>query len=273
MYNETMGKNTTSLTEVLSLNGRVAVITGGAKGIGLGIVRRLHEAGACIVIADMDDNAAQMEAAELNKQRADSALSFHCDVSQQSDAQGLISDTVKKFGSIDILVNNAGIFPSKTLHEITAEEFQKVIGVNLQGAFLCTKYASEQMILQGKGGKIINITSIDALHPSMVGLAHYDASKHGLWGFTKNVALELAPHNIWVNAIAPGGIATPGVAAMQVQNTDSQRQNIDAFVSKIPMQRMGEPDDIGKTALFLASDLASYMTGSQIVVDGGALLA
>ncbi|HEY4475512.1 MAG TPA: SDR family oxidoreductase, partial [Candidatus Paceibacterota bacterium] len=130
----------------------------------------------------------------------------------------------------------------------------------------------EAMIKQGRGGKIINITSIDALHPSSVGLAVYDASKHGLWGFTKNTALELAPHNIQVNAIAPGGIATPGTGAGQPK-TAVMDAILKKFLEKIPMKRMGEPDDIGKVALFLASDLSSYMTGSQIVVDGGVLLS
>ena len=127
---------------------------------------------------------------------------------------------------------------------------------------------------QQDGGRIINITSIDALHPSMVGLAHYDASKHGEWGFTKNSALELAEHKIWVNAIAPGGIATPGVAAMsQGASAEQMKASTEAFMAKIPMNRMGEPDEIGKVALFLASEMASYMTGEQIVVDGGALLS
>ncbi len=120
------------------------------------------------------------------------------------------------------------------------------------------------------------ITSIDALHPSTVGLAHYDASKHGVWGFTKNIALELAPHNIWVNAVAPGGIVTPGM--QKLLQTSAPHNKIDMqkvlalFLAKIPMKRFGEPDDIGKAVLFLASDMASYMTGSQIVVDGGVLL-
>ncbi len=132
------------------------------------------------------------------------------------------------------------------------------------------------MIKRGNGGKIINITSIDALHPSFIGLAHYDASKHGIWGFTKNVALELAPHNIWVNAIAPGGILTPGVEKLQRSMTlpagVDMKTMLDSFMTKIPMSRLGDPDDIGKVALFLASDMSSYMTGTQIVVDGGVLL-
>ena len=190
--------------------------------------------------------------------------------------KALVRKTVELYGSIDILVNNAGIYPSIPLKDMTLEDFEEVIRINLEGAFLCTKYVSEHMIKKNKGGKIINVTSIDALHPSSVGLAHYDASKHGLWGFTKNIALELAPYKIWVNAIAPGGILTPGVQKFQkaaplpggvdVQNV------LKAFLANIPMGRLGESDDIGKVALFLASDMSSYMTGSQIVVDGGVLL-
>src|SRR3989344_576220 len=183
----------------------------------------------------------------------------------------MVEEAVSDFGAVDILVNNAGIYPSIPVHQMTLDDFEKVLAVNLKGVFLCTKYVSEEMIKQGKGGKIINITSIDALHPSSVGLAHYDASKHGVWGFTKNVALELAPHKIWVNAIAPGGIATPGVAKLQ-QGMDTavdMKKMLEVFLAKIPMHRMGEPDDIGKVALFLASD----MTGTQIVVDGGVLLS
>src|SRR3989338_5665160 len=123
---------------------------------------------------------------------------------------------------------------------MTAADFDKVISINLKGVFLCTKYASAQMIKQGRTGRIINITSIDALHPSTVGLAHYDASKHGVWGFTKNSALELAPHKIWVNAIAPGGIATPGVEEVQrdTQGAVDMEKMLESFLAKIPMHRM-----------------------------------
>jgi 2-dehydro-3-deoxy-D-gluconate 5-dehydrogenase len=136
-----------------------------------------------------------------------------------------------------------------------------------------TRLVAKHMIEHNHGGRIINITSIDALHPSSAGLAHYDASKHGVWGFTKNIALELGPHRIWVNAIAPGGIATPGVQQAQVPEGVDMSKLLEAFLARIPMARIGEPDDIGKVALFLASDLSSYMTGRQIVVDGGVLLS
>lgn len=257
--------------QLLDLSGKTAIVTGGAMGIGLGIAYRLAEAGAAVIIADLDFEKAE-ESAEALTANDWKAKGIACDIAKEADIRKMTEATISIFGSIDILVNNAGVYPSIPISKMTFEDFDKVLAINLEGAFLCTRYATEQMIKQGNGGKIINITSIDALHPSMVGLAHYDSSKHGLWGFTKNAALEYAPHKIWVNAIAPGGIATEGVAKMQKGASD-QKEVIEAFLNKIPMHRMGEPDDIGKVALFLASDMSSYITGSQIVVDGGVLLS
>lgn len=265
-----------TINKLLDLSGKTAVVTGGAKGIGLGISYRLAEAGAKVLIADLDTAACQKSAAEL-KGKGFSVATISVDVSKEKDIKRMIEECVSQFGSIDILVNNAGIYPNRPISQMSEEDFDKVMHVNLESVFLATKYVSEEMKKANKGGRIINITSIDALHPSMIGLAHYDASKHGVWGFTKNSALELAPYNIWVNALAPGGIITPGVEALQKtqkmpENVDP-KQVIEAFMAKIPMHRMGEPDEIGKVVLFLASDMASYMTGSQIVVDGGALLS
>jgi len=267
--------NPTSINKLLNLSGKTAIVTGGAAGIGLGIVHRLAEADANVVIADYD----QQEAEKVLKETFPLKLNLKAvrtDVSSEEDVKNLVKETVIAFGSIDILVNNAGIFPLVLLSGLTVQDFEKIININLKGIVLCTKYVSEQMIKQGRGGKIINITSIDALHPSMVGLAIYDASKHGVWGFTKNVALELAPHKIWVNAIAPGGIATPGVQKMQANAPKPKAEDLNKPTADpmagVPMHRMGEPDEIGKVALFLASEMSSYMTGSQIVVDGGFLL-
>ena len=263
------------LADLLNLSGKSAIVTGGAVGIGQGIAARLHEAGANVVIADLDQATAQATTDQLNAARPNSAVAVQADVSKTADVDRMVQAAVQSFGGLDILVNNAGIYPSEAFADMSEADFMKVIDVNLRGVFLTTKAASQQMIAQKRGGKIINITSIDALHPSMIGLAHYDASKHGVWGLTKNIAIELAKHNIWVNAIAPGGVATPGVAKMQgpAQPGVDMKAQTDAFMAKIPMHRMGEPDDIGKVALFLASDMSSYMTGSQIVVDGGALLS
>ena len=261
-------------SDLLDISGKTAIVTGGGLGIGYGIAERLAWAGANVVIAERSDSG--KDAADKLSSKGFRVAYVKTDVSVENDVKNLIDKTVSTFGGIDILVNNAGIYPSIPVMDMSLKDFDTVLSVNLKGAFLCTKYASEKMIAAKKGGKIINITSIDALHPSSVGLAHYDASKHGLWGFTKNVALELAPYNIWVNAIAPGGILTPGVTKLQetmpVQGNIDMKKMLEGFLNKIPMKRLGDPDDIGKVALFLASDMSSYMTGSQIIVDGGALL-
>lgn len=265
----------TEINKLLDLSKKTAIVTG-AVGIGFGIAYRLAEAGANVVISSRDLKEAEGSVQKLTE-KGWMAKAVQCDVSSEEDVIKMVESAVVEYGSIDILVNNAGIYPSIPLMQMQLSDFDKVLAVNLKGVFLCTKYVSEQMIKAGKGGKIINITSIDALHPSSVGLAHYDASKHGVWGFTKNVALELAPHKIWVNAIAPGGVLTPGVEKLQKsmpipQGADTTKL-LETFLAKIPMRRMGEVDDIGKAALFLASDMSSYMTGSQIVVDGGVLLS
>ncbi len=263
-----------STKDLLSLAGKTAIVTGGAVGIGLGIASRLAEAGAKVMIADQNLAEAQ-KAAETLTQKGGTVKAVGVDVSSESDVTRMVDETLAAFTSLDILVNNAGIYPNIPLLNMKLADFEKVIHVNLRSVFLCTKHVSEAMIKQNRGGKIINVTSIDALHPSMIGLAHYDASKHGVWGFTKNVALELATHNISVNAIAPGGILTPGVQNMQsgTQSKEEMQKAIAAFLATIPLHRLGNPDEIGKAALFLASDMSSYMTGSQIVVDGGALLS
>jgi len=263
------------LNKLIDLTGKTAIVTGGV-GIGYGIAFRLAEAGANVVIATRTLEEAN-ESTQKLVEKGWKAKAIRVDVSIEDDVKNMVQESVADFGSIDILINNAGIYPSIPVMQMALSDFEKVLAVNLKGVFLCTKYVAEQMIKQGNGGKIINITSIDALHPSSIGLAHYDASKHGVWGFTKNVALELAPHKIWVNAIAPGGIITPGVQKLQQAmptpvGVDMSKM-METFLAKIPMHRMGEVDDIGKVALFLASDMSSYMTGTQVVVDGGVLLS
>lgn len=254
--------------KLLNLQGKRAIVTGGGVGIGFGISYRLAEAGAQVLIADISQDNLDQAKRKLIEHSLEAAYAL-VDVAKPEDIEHMCQTTIDTFGGIDILVNNAGIYPMKPAMKLSIEEFNRVMAVNLQSVFMATRIAAQQMITQGSGGKIINITSIDALHPSMVGLAHYDASKHGVWGFTKNIALELAPHRINVNAIAPGGILTPGTGAAD----GKPAPGLEAFLGKIPMKRFGEADEIGKVALFLASDMASYMTGSQIVVDGGVLLS
>lgn len=263
-----------NIGELLDLSGKIAIVTGGGMGIGWGISNRLAEEGATVIIAERSKEHGEAAARKIVK-RGRQAIAIQTDVSDENSVKRMVDQVIKKYKKIDILVNNAGIYPSVPLLQMSLSDFDKVLSVNLKGVFLCTRYVADHMIKQKRGGRIINITSIDALHPSSVGLAHYDASKHGVWGFTKNIALELAPYKIWVNAIAPGGILTPGAMklqkAMPVQGVDMQKM-MEEFIKNIPMGKLGDPDDIGKAALFLASDMSSYMTGTQIVIDGGVLL-
>jgi 2-deoxy-D-gluconate 3-dehydrogenase len=262
-----------SLHELLDLRGRTAIVTGAAMGIGRGIVERLAEAGASVVVADADLEAAETTAKDLVEQGR-SAMAMYADVGEPDDVHRLVADTIGWRGRVDVLVNNAGIFPNVPVLDMAPEDFDRVIRTNLRGVYLCSREVALRMRADGAGGRIVNVTSVDALHPSGVGLAHYDASKHGVWGFTKNLALELAPHHIWVNAVAPGAIATPGVAASTQRDAPGGAgATLEAFLAQVPMRRMGAPDDIARAVLFLASDLASYVTGTQLVVDGGRLLS
>lgn len=258
--------------ELLNLAGKRAIVTGGSVGIGYGISERLAEAEATVVIVCRDKAEGESTVADLTG-KGYKAMTIQGDVSHEEDVKKIVGQVNAELGGVDILVNNAGIFPLAPLSQLTSEVFEKVLAVNLKGVFLFSKYVSELMIAAGKGGKIINVTSIDALHPSMVGLASYDASKHAVWGFTKNIALELSKHSIWVNAVAPGGVMTKGVAMMQSGGKDvAVERDPEPPKMEVPMGRMGVPDDIGKVVLFLASDMSSYMTGTQIIVDGGYLL-
>ncbi|MDD5291224.1 MAG: SDR family NAD(P)-dependent oxidoreductase [Patescibacteria group bacterium] len=260
-----------SISELFNLSGKTAVVTGGAMGIGYGIVKRLYEAGANVVIADIDKKTGEEKAKSLGG-KENRAVFIKTDVSSEKDVKNLINKTIKEFGGLNIFVNDAGIFPNKPVLDMDLGLWEKIQAINLRGVFLCCREAGKVMVKNG-GGNIINIASIDALHPSQIGLASYDASKHGVWGFTKNFALEVAKQGVRVNAIAPGGINTEGVQKMNSGGAgDGQEEMIKQFTQKIPLGRFGEPDEIALAVLFLASEASSYMTGAMIVVDGGFLL-
>ncbi len=255
------------LSALIRLDGRVAVVTGAGQGIGRGIAVRLAEAGATVVVADLDAAQAAAAADDI-RGSGGAAHGVGVDVADEQSVASLFRVATDDLGGLDVLVNNAGIFPTWPVLDMQAADFDRVLGVNLRGVFLCTREAGRVMAAQGRGGAIVNVTSVDATHPSMVGLAAYDASKHGAWGFTKNVALEFAPHGIRVNAVAPGAIDTPGARASGAGSDEAMA----AFAQMIPLGRMGTPDDIARAAVFLASDLSGYMTGAQVIVDGGMLL-
>lgn len=257
-----------------SITGKNAIVTGGAMGIGYGIVDRFVEAGANVVIADVDGDAA-MRAAHKFTGAPGRTAAVQVDISEDGAGAALVDRCVEVFGSIDVLVNNAGIYPQVPMLEMTTDVFDRVYRINLRGLAFLSAAVAKRMISQGSGGRIINISSIDAFRPSMVGLAAYDASKGGVTMFTKNLSLELAPHGILVNAIAPGGIQTEGASkplAGSGMTPDEMEAMIRAFTERIPLRRMGLPDDIATAAVFLASPASSYITGTTLVVDGGALL-
>lgn len=260
------------LDELLNLNGKTAIVTGGAQGIGAAIAFRLAEAGATVVIADKNADQAESTAREIAG-GGYHACAFSCDVSIESEVNQLVKNAAETTGGIDILVNNAGIFPSMPLHETTSADFDRVMAVNLRGAFLCCREVSRQMIQQDRGGSIINIASIDAIHPSAAGLIAYDASKSGILGLTRSLALELGKHGIRANAIAPGGIVTEGMKSQIGVLPGQEMKRLKQFLTRSALGRLGRPDEIACVALFLASDLASYITGSLFVADGGYLIS
>lgn len=268
--------NIVSIAELFDLNGKTALITGGAMGIGRGIAERLGEAGANLVIADINSDESKKTVEEL-KVRGYKAECFIVDISKVKEIDAAVAFAVKTFGGLDILVNNAGIFPFMPALNIEEGYWDKVLGINLKGAFFFAKAAAKVMTDKKKGGKIINIASIDALHPTG-SLTAYDSSKGGMLMMTKALALEFGKSGITVNAILPGGISTPGAsagsAAMTMGMTPEQLAvMLKTFTARIPLGRQGEPDDIATVALFLASDAARYVTGATIVVDGGYLLS
>ena len=263
-----------TIAELLDLTGKGAIVTGGAVGIGQGIAFRLAEAGASVMITDIDLEGAGRTVEQV-KARGGKAQAIRADAGSTTDATKVAQATVDAFGRLDILVNSAGIYPPSPALQMSEELWDKVLNTDLKGMFFYSQAAAKQMIKAGHGGKIINLSSIDALRPEIM-FAHYDAAKGGVVMLTKALALELAPHNILVNTVAPGGITTPGREAAAAAIGDVLQANPEAIVPEqpgIPLDRLGTPDDIAKVVLFLASAAADYMTGSLVLVDGGCLLS
>lgn len=253
----------------MRLKDKVAVVTGGGTGIGMGISRSLAEAGAKVVVAQSTIEKAERAADELRSEGHD-VLAVAVDISRRDLVQKLVAATMERFGAIDILVNNAALTGSKVSEhflELSDELLERTIDVNLKGTFIMSQEAARVMV--GRGGSIIHISSVGA-YAAQEGASVYCATKSALFGLTKTMALELAPHNIRVNAIAPGDIRTE--TSENVVGEKEERGFSGDYGRKIPLNRRGEPVEIGTTAVFLASDDSSYITGETIIVDGGFLI-
>jgi len=263
-----------SIAELVDLTGRVAIVTGAAQGFGFASARRLAEAGASVLLTDRRGDAVEAAAATLDRYAGRVAWAAG-DVSIPDEVDSLVDASVDRFGRLDVLVNNAAAYSNVRFDEMPLDRFAGVLDVNVKGAFWFARQAARRMIEQGEGGVIVNVTSIDALHPTSQGMSHYTTSKHALWGLTKCMALELGPHGIRANAVAPGPSLTEGaieyIRAGAPEGIDIERQWAEA-AGRVPMRRWADPDEIGRVVVFLASDLSAYLSGAQIVADGGYLL-
>jgi NAD(P)-dependent dehydrogenase (short-subunit alcohol dehydrogenase family) len=249
-----------SLARLVDLSGKVAIVTGAGQGLGNEIARRLAEAGAAVVVNDLDQTLADGAVTEL-RAAGRQAIAVPGDVASRADVEATVATTVDAFGRVDILVNNAGIWPTMPFLEADEAVWRKTLEVNLVGQLLCSQAVARRLLEQGEGGSIVNIASMAAVvvHPDS--LVAYSASKAGVVNATKTLAKLLAPNAIRVNVVLPGGMETPGVLGTP------RRGGAD-----IPLGRRAHPDEVARVALFLASDLACYVTGVELLVDGGVAL-
>src|SRR5699024_290627 len=245
------------------LQGKTALVTGSSRGIGRAIALELAKQGANVAVNYAGSEAKAEEVVQEIKALGVEAIKVQANVADEADVKAMIKEVTKTFGRLHILVNNAGITKDNLLMRMKVEEFDDVIETNLKGAFLCTKTVTRQMMKQ-REGRIINIASIVGVSGNP-GQANYVAAKAGMIGLTKSTAKELATRNILVNAIAPGFITTDMTDVL----TEEQKT---AVLSQIPMEKLGEPEDVAKVVSFLASDSAKYITGQTIHVDGGMVM-
>jgi 3-oxoacyl-[acyl-carrier protein] reductase len=261
--------NTEFVKDLFSLEGHVAIITGGASGIGKRTAFALAAAGAAITVADRNRIGADEVAHEIQRSGG-KAIGVEVDVGNEASMLAMFKASKNAFGNVRILVSCAAIFPRELIADLTVEQWDRVIDIDLRSIFIGTREAVRQMREEGKGGRIISVSSVDSLQPSYTGLGHYAAAKAGINGFTRSAAVEFAPDNILINALLPGSILTEG--AKVVRATLPEEVMLPGR-SKILLKRPGDPKEVASAILFLASKAASYVTGQMIVVDGGRTIA
>lgn len=251
------------LDSLLDFQGRVVMVTGGSGGLGQGIAQRFAQAGAQVVVqyhANRDDALAVVGRIEA---AGGQALALLADLTQEGPVSSLVEQAVARYGRVDTLINNAGIYPQAPLVDMPLAQWDAVINANLRSAFLCTQAVARQMIRQGEGGAIVNITSIEAENPAPQH-SHYSASKAGVFMMTRAAAAELGRFNIRVNAVAPGLIWREGLE-------QSWAEGVARYLAAAPLGRLGRPEDVADACLFLASAGARWITGASLTVDGGVM--
>lgn len=251
------------------LENKVALITGAGAGIGAGIAERFSEAGAAIVVFDINGETAAQMSRKLDQARPGQSIAIRGDVSNEADVRAAVEQTVAKFGKVDILINNAGIDVAGLVPDMITSEWDRVLAVNLKGAFLFSKYVIPHM--RGRGGAIVNISSVHAF-ASYEAYAAYDAAKAGMLALTRTLALDHGRDGIRVNAICPGYINTPMMDEWLKEQPDPEA-TMKQVLSFHPLGRIGTPLDIAEAALFLASDASSFVSGAFLVVDGAMTIA
>jgi NAD(P)-dependent dehydrogenase (short-subunit alcohol dehydrogenase family) len=261
--------STRPLTEVASLAGRTAVVTGAAWGLGKATARRLAEAGASVLIGDIDTEKAEATAKEIGDQYAARVISARMDVTDSDAIKATADRAVRELGSIDIWINNAGVPSNVPLLEMSDAEWDRVMAVNLRGLFVGSREAARRMIAAGKGGVIVNLASLAGFRGIAPGQAAYVTSKHGVRGATRQMALELAPHGIRVLGVAPGYCQTEHTAHIAEMDAELLKQIPIPGIAGSALGRVGVPDDIARVVLFCASDMSIFMTGTTLLVDGG----
>jgi NAD(P)-dependent dehydrogenase (short-subunit alcohol dehydrogenase family) len=254
-----------SLASLTSLAGRAGVVTGAAAGVGAAVARRLVEAGAQIVVADIDVAGAERAAARLGS----GSVACGVDVADEDSVNALAAFAQAQFGHIDLWVNNAGIYPRDSLLDMPAERWRHVLDTNLSGTFFGSRAAARSMTAAGRRGVIVNIASLSAYRAPSADLTHYVASKAGVVGLTRGLAAELGPQGIRVLGVAPAFVATDNALALLAQ--EGIHDALTSFAARSPLRKVLEPDDLARVVYFAVSDLASMMTGSTLLVDGGQL--